>query len=126
MGYGNDIAVTASHGPPPPRPIRITNALADRLLAASAVDAVVAERFVEVSGFLAPPSALLRPAMLARVLAANVRLARRGHRLLRRRRNRHCHAEPRSQRQRRHRGKSVGDGCRRLTAARHRSTSHLF
>jgi len=81
MGYGNDIAVTASDGPPPPRPIRITNALADRLLAATTVDAVVAERFLELSGFLAPPTALLRPAMLTRVLAANVRLARRGHRL---------------------------------------------
>jgi 2-polyprenyl-6-methoxyphenol hydroxylase-like FAD-dependent oxidoreductase len=80
MGYGNDIAVTSSDGPPPPRSIRITNALADRLLAATTVDAVVTERFLEVSGFLRPPTALLRPGMIARVLAANVRLARRGRR----------------------------------------------
>jgi 2-polyprenyl-6-methoxyphenol hydroxylase-like FAD-dependent oxidoreductase len=51
-----------------PLPDRIVNRYMERLVATAAHDAVVARTFFEVTGMLKPPTALLTPAMMRRVL----------------------------------------------------------
>jgi hypothetical protein len=53
----------------PPLPGRLINAYVDRLLATAEHDSVVGEQFLRVNMFLDPSSALMRPAILTRVIA---------------------------------------------------------
>lgn len=52
---------------------RISNAYVQRYLAAAESDALLAERFFRVVGFVDPPARLLHPAVVQRVLARNRR-----------------------------------------------------
>lgn len=52
---------------------RISNAYVQRYLAAAESDALLAERFFRVVGFVDPPARLLHPAVVRRVLARNRR-----------------------------------------------------
>ena len=58
---------------PRPLPVRVANRYLDRLLTAAERDPVLAERFLRVGHFLDAPSALLRPAVVRRVIAGNRR-----------------------------------------------------
>ena len=51
-----------------PLPDRVINRYMERLVATAAHDEVVARTFFEVTGMLRPPTALLTPAMMRRVL----------------------------------------------------------
>jgi 2-polyprenyl-6-methoxyphenol hydroxylase-like FAD-dependent oxidoreductase len=53
--------------------MRVTNRLVDLVLTACETDPVVGTQFSRVSGFLDPPTRLLRPSFLGRVAAANLR-----------------------------------------------------
>ncbi|WP_037080669.1 FAD-dependent oxidoreductase [Pseudonocardia spinosispora] len=72
IAYGQDLKLTGRAGEVP-LSARAVNVFADRMLAAAQWDPVVAAQFMRVNGFLEPPARLLRPAILARALAANLR-----------------------------------------------------
>ncbi|MFI5845699.1 NAD(P)/FAD-dependent oxidoreductase [Catenuloplanes sp. NPDC051500] len=63
---------------PRPMKVRIGNAYMARLQYAATKDAKVTEGFMRVAGLLDPPSALMRPAMVARVLRHAIRRPRPG------------------------------------------------
>jgi 2-polyprenyl-6-methoxyphenol hydroxylase-like FAD-dependent oxidoreductase len=71
LAIGADLAVPGVEGPRTARR-RITGAYVTRLQAAAAQDPVLARAFVRVTGLVDPPTALLRPATVARVLGARV------------------------------------------------------
>jgi hypothetical protein len=52
---------------------RVSNAYLERVLAAAESDAAVAGRFIRVIGMVDPPSRLLRPACVLRVVRTNLR-----------------------------------------------------
>ena len=64
---GSDLTLPQVQGP---RPLstRLTNAYLDRVLAAAETDSVVAQQFLRVTGMIDPPTKLLRPAFVSRVL----------------------------------------------------------
>lgn len=64
---GADLADPAVDGPRPPS-WRFVNAYVQRVVRRATVDPVVADAFLAVQAMVAPPSALLRPALMARVL----------------------------------------------------------
>lgn len=64
---GSDLALPEVQGRPSAA-MRLTNAYTDRVLRAAEVDAAVTRDFLRVVGMLAPPSALVRPAFMARVV----------------------------------------------------------
>ena len=76
---GSDLTLPQVQGP---RPLstRLTNAYLDRVLTAAETDSHVGQQFLRVTGMIDPPSKLLRPAFVSRVLgtAAQAR-DRRGH-----------------------------------------------
>ena len=52
------------------------NAYIDRVLAAAERDIVLTEQFLKVQYLLVPPTTLMRPGTMARVLAENLRRRR--------------------------------------------------
>jgi 2-polyprenyl-6-methoxyphenol hydroxylase-like FAD-dependent oxidoreductase len=72
LAIGGDLALPEVEGPRP-LTLRAVNAYVGRLLTAAERDPVVAEQFGRVNNFLDPPSKLLGPAMVRRVIAGNLR-----------------------------------------------------
>jgi 2-polyprenyl-6-methoxyphenol hydroxylase-like FAD-dependent oxidoreductase len=66
---GSDLALPEVHGPRS-LSIRVSNAYIDRVLCAAEADPWVTQQFLLVMGMLAPPTRLMRPAMLRRVLGS--------------------------------------------------------
>lgn len=72
MATGSDLSIPQVDGPRP-LPVRLINAYIARVLTAAERDGVVAERFLKVQYLLVPPTTLMRPGTMARVLAGNLR-----------------------------------------------------
>lgn len=72
LAVGGDLALPEVAGPRP-LPVRVINSYVDRVLAAAETDVVLAERFFRVSWLIDPPTRLLRPSTMVRVLAGNLR-----------------------------------------------------
>ena len=64
---GSDLTLPQVQGP---RPLstRLTNAYVDRVLTAAETDPWVSQQFLRVTGMIDPPTQLLRPAFVSRVL----------------------------------------------------------
>jgi len=75
LAAGADLALPEVEGPRP-LPVRLVGAYVDRFQAAAEHDIVLTERFFRVVGLLDPPTRLLRPAVLLRVLLRNARTRR--------------------------------------------------
>jgi 2-polyprenyl-6-methoxyphenol hydroxylase-like FAD-dependent oxidoreductase len=73
----NDFAVIPVHGWRS-IPQRILNWQIDKVMAAASNDLAVTETFLRILGLTAPPTRLLRPAMLSRVIKANLHPAKHG------------------------------------------------
>jgi hypothetical protein len=72
LAVGADLALPEVEGPRP-LPVRVINAYVDRFQTAAEHDIALTEQFFRVAGLLDPPIRLLRPSMLLRVLAGNLR-----------------------------------------------------
>ncbi len=72
LAAGADLALPQVEGPRP-LPVRMINAYIDRYQAAAEHDIVLTERFFRAAGLLDPPTLLLRPSTMLRVLAGNLR-----------------------------------------------------
>jgi 2-polyprenyl-6-methoxyphenol hydroxylase-like FAD-dependent oxidoreductase len=68
----SDLAFPEAEGKRP-RSLRITNKLVDWALTACETDEVVLKRFSNVNGLIAGPESLIRPGLIYRVAAANLR-----------------------------------------------------
>ncbi len=64
---GSDLALPQVQGPRP-LSMRLTNAYLDRVLVAAETDPWVTQQFLRVTGMIDPPTRLLRPAFVSRVL----------------------------------------------------------
>jgi 2-polyprenyl-6-methoxyphenol hydroxylase-like FAD-dependent oxidoreductase len=72
LGVGGDLAITAPNAKLP-LPVRFANSYIGALQAAAEHDPRLALQFLRVTGLQDPPAALMRPAVLARVLSGNLR-----------------------------------------------------
>jgi 2-polyprenyl-6-methoxyphenol hydroxylase-like FAD-dependent oxidoreductase len=72
MATGSDLSIAQVEGPRP-LPVRMINAYINLVLTAAEQDSVLAERFLKVQYLLAPPTSLMRPGTMARVVAGNLR-----------------------------------------------------
>jgi 2-polyprenyl-6-methoxyphenol hydroxylase-like FAD-dependent oxidoreductase len=70
LAVGGDLALPEVKGPRP-LPARIANAYISRVLLAAEHDWAIAERFLKVGWLIAPPTLLLTPSTVARVLLGN-------------------------------------------------------
>lgn len=75
MANGSDLSIPQVEGPRP-LPVRLVNAYINLVLTAAERDSVLAERFLKVQYLLVPPTTLMRPATMARVLIGNLRRRR--------------------------------------------------
>ncbi|HEX3731579.1 MAG TPA: 2-polyprenyl-6-methoxyphenol hydroxylase-like oxidoreductase [Mycobacteriales bacterium] len=75
LAVGGDLALPEVEGPRP-LAVRIVNAYVGRLLAAAERDQVLTDRFLRVGGLIEPPANLLRPSVIRRVIAGNLRRRR--------------------------------------------------
>jgi 2-polyprenyl-6-methoxyphenol hydroxylase-like FAD-dependent oxidoreductase len=78
MGAGSDLAFPEVEGQRS-LSMRVTNRVADWVLAACELDAVVFEQFFRVNNFIDPPARLMHPAFISRVAAVNLRRRRGDH-----------------------------------------------
>jgi 2-polyprenyl-6-methoxyphenol hydroxylase-like FAD-dependent oxidoreductase len=69
---GSDLALPEVAGPRPAS-MRVTNACLERVLTAAESDVMVASQFLRVIGMIDSPARLLRPCIVFRVAAANLR-----------------------------------------------------
>jgi 2-polyprenyl-6-methoxyphenol hydroxylase-like FAD-dependent oxidoreductase len=74
IAAGSDLRLPLVPGPRPLR-VRLVNAHVARVQAAASVDPVVGRAFLRVANLVDPPGSLLRPTLVARVLAASRRAA---------------------------------------------------
>jgi 2-polyprenyl-6-methoxyphenol hydroxylase-like FAD-dependent oxidoreductase len=72
LAAGADLALPVVEGPRP-LPVRVINAYVGRFQAAAEHDIVLTERFFRAAGLLDPPTSLLRPSTVLRVVAGNLR-----------------------------------------------------
>jgi hypothetical protein len=72
LAAGADLALPEVEGPRP-LPVRMINAYIGRYQAAAGHDIVLTERFFRAAGLLEPPTLLLRPSTMRRVLVGNLR-----------------------------------------------------
>jgi 2-polyprenyl-6-methoxyphenol hydroxylase-like FAD-dependent oxidoreductase len=72
LAAGADLALPVVEGPRP-LPVRMINAYVGRFQAAAEHDIVLTERFFRAAGLLDPPTSLLRPSTVLRVVAGNLR-----------------------------------------------------
>jgi len=72
LAVGGDLALPEVQAPRP-WPVRMINAYVNWLQAAAEHDIVVTTRFFRVAGLIDPPTLLLRPSTVWRVLAGNAR-----------------------------------------------------
>jgi len=72
LAVGADLALPEVEGPRP-WPVRMIGAYIDRYQAAAEHDIALAGQFFKVAGLLEPPTRLLRPSTVLRVLAGNLR-----------------------------------------------------
>ncbi|MER6569699.1 FAD-binding monooxygenase [Streptomyces sp. NPDC001093] len=72
MAVGSDLALPEVTGPRP-LPVRITNAFFGRLLSAAEHDSALTQEFVKVSSLLSPPTILLNPVTIGRMVLGNLR-----------------------------------------------------
>jgi hypothetical protein len=72
LAAGGDLALPEVPGPRP-LPVRVINAYVNRYQTAAENDIVLTERFFRVAGLLEPPTRLLRPSTVLRVLAGHLR-----------------------------------------------------
>jgi 2-polyprenyl-6-methoxyphenol hydroxylase-like FAD-dependent oxidoreductase len=75
MATGSDLSIPQVEGHRP-LPVRLVNAYIERVLTAAEDDMVLTERFLKVQYLLTPPTTLMRPATMARVIAGNLRRRR--------------------------------------------------
>lgn len=75
IAVGGDLRFPEVEGKRPPS-LRIINWYLSKLHVAARRDPVVARRFNDVTGLLAPPSSLMRPGIILRVLQGNLRSVR--------------------------------------------------
>ncbi|MEU0468277.1 2-polyprenyl-6-methoxyphenol hydroxylase-like oxidoreductase [Amycolatopsis sp. NPDC006131] len=75
LSVGSDLALPQIEAPRP-LPVRLVNRYVAKVLTAAEEDPVVAAQFMRVSAFLDPPSALMRPSILARVTGTGRALPR--------------------------------------------------
>ena len=75
ISTGGDLRFDAVEGRRPPE-MRLMNAYLDRLTGVARTDAVLAQAFLRVAGFIDPPESLFRPSVVRRVLRGR-RAARR-------------------------------------------------
>jgi 2-polyprenyl-6-methoxyphenol hydroxylase-like FAD-dependent oxidoreductase len=71
LAVGGDLGLPEVEGPRPPA-LQVINAYLGRLLSAAERDPVLVEQFARVSHLLDPPTKLLRPGVLRRVVAGNL------------------------------------------------------
>jgi 2-polyprenyl-6-methoxyphenol hydroxylase-like FAD-dependent oxidoreductase len=76
LGVGGDLAITAPNAKLP-LPVRLANSYIGALQAAAEHDPVLVGRFLRVAGLLDPPTSLMRPGVMLRVVSGHRR--RRGN-----------------------------------------------
>ncbi|MGV9881162.1 FAD-dependent oxidoreductase [Streptomyces sp. NPDC003006] len=72
MAVGSDLSLPEVAGPRP-LPVRISNAYFGWLMTAAERDSALTQEFVKVSSLLSPPTILLNPATVGRVVVGNLR-----------------------------------------------------
>jgi 2-polyprenyl-6-methoxyphenol hydroxylase-like FAD-dependent oxidoreductase len=75
LAVSSDMVLPEVEGELPP-PLRLINSYFDRVLTAAQHDPVLTEKFVKVQSMIKPPTILLTPAVIARIVASGMRRRR--------------------------------------------------